>query len=307
MSGVTSAEAGLYDLVVTNSVGSETSLSALLTVNEPVVVVPTVDPVVISSQPQSLSVDENSAANFSVQVTGDGDIAYQWFKNGEVILGATSSNLSFTNADLNDQGLYSVQISNSVNTVVSTQVTLNVEELIEEVVIISQPQSLSVDENAVASFSVQVTGDGDITYQWLKNGEVIDGANASTLSILSASEADVANYSVVVRNSVGPAFSEIASLNVTPIQVVSSSIELTWDIPQEREDGSDLSLGEINGYVIAYGTEQNNLSNTLSVEGASVTSTVLDELASGTYYFTIATVDSDGVQGAYSNVIQQSI
>jgi hypothetical protein len=140
----------------------------------------------------------------------------------------------------------------------------------------------------------------------LKNGQAINGETSSSLNLSSVTLSDAANYSVMVSNSELPVFSDVVSLSVSVVQVVSS-IELSWDIPQEREDGSDLSLGEINGYVIVYGTDENNLTNELTVEGASVTSKVLENLNAGTYYFSIATVDSDGVQGNYSGVINQSI
>ena len=137
----------------------------------------------------------------------------------------------------------------------------------------------------------------------VKDGEIIEGANSASLNLSSVTSSDAGNYSVIVSNSI---VSDAASLNVTVVQV-ASSIELTWDIPQAREDGSDLPLGEINGYLIVYGIDENNLSNQLVVEGASNTMAQVLDLASGTYYFAIATVDSDGVQGAYSSVIQQSI
>lgn len=271
-----------------------------------------VAPVQISSNPQGLTVDQGDTAVFTVTAIGGGEISFQWRKNEQAIQGATSSTLALSNVSSLEAGLYDVVVTNSEGSETSLTALLAVNEpviivpTIEPVVITLQPQSVSVDENGVASFNVQVTGDGDITYQWLKDGAVIDEATTSSLNLSNVSVSDAASYSVMVTNSRGPVISEAASLTVTPVQIISS-IELTWDIPQEREDGSDLSLGEINGYVIAYGTDQNDLSSQLSVEGASSTSTVLEDLSSGTYFFSIATIDSDGVQGSYSNVIEQSI
>ena len=306
VNNVTEADEALYDVVVSNSAGSQYSLSALLTVNPEVVVLPTVEPVVIVTQPQAVTVVENASASFSVQVTGDGEISYQWLKNGQTINGANASTYSISSVNDIDAAAYSVRVTNSQGSVLSNAVALTVTALPEPVVIVTQPQALTVAENASASFSVQVTGSGVIGYQWLKDGEIIDGANSTSFSIDSVTSSDVASYSVIVSNSEGPVVSEAASLNLTVVEVVAS-IELTWDIPEMREDGSNLPLGEINGYVIAYGTDQNNLTNQIVVEGASITSAILEDLDSGTYYFSIATVDSDGVQGAYSGVINQSI
>lgn len=300
-SSVKLSDQGVYSVRIANAQNMLASKTVNLNVAE------LIQAVSIVSQPEALSVDENTLANFNVQVEGSGDISYQWMKDGQAIDGANEAILSFPAVTLDDQGSYSVSVTNTQNTVTSVAVNLDVIELLQEIEITAQPQAVSIDENATASFTVEVSGDGEgVTYQWLKEGAIIDGATRSDFEILAATIADIAQYSVVITSENGVIISETASLDVTPVALISS-IELTWDIPQEREDGSDLALGEINGYVIAYGSDEADMSNHMTVNGASVTSTVLEDLASGTYYFSIATVDSDGVQGAYSGVIQQSI
>tara|TARA_R110001592_G_scaffold38315_2_gene126489 strand:- start:30962 stop:31963 length:1002 start_codon:yes stop_codon:yes gene_type:complete len=267
----------------------------------------------ISSQPQSATKNSGENVNFTVSASGGGSLSFQWRKNQQAIQGATSSTLSLSNLSDSDGALYDVVVSNSAGSVnsLSALLTVNTSVVIEEpvvdpVVIVLQPKGITVNESDSASFSVQATGDGEITYQWLKNGEIISGADSASYSLSAVSTNDAAGYSVIVSNSEGPVVSNAANLSVTVVQL-ASSIELTWDIPEAREDGSDLALGEINGYVIAYGSDENNMSTQLTVEGASTTNTVLENLTTGTYFFSIATVDSDGVQGAYSSVIQQSI
>ena len=71
----------------------------------------------------------------------------------------------------------------------------------------------------------------------------------------------------------------------------------------ERENGDSLALYEISGYMIAYGSSPDNLTSQIFVSGALITSHVVENLAQGTYYFAIATVDSDDVQGVYSSAI----
>ncbi len=298
----------------------------------------------ITTQPQGVTVVSGGNASFSISASGGGTLSFQWRKGGQNIEGATSNSLALNNVTLSDAALYDVVVSNSVGSQssLSALLTVNtpvvivepvepviepvepviepvepviepvepviepVEPIVNPVVIVSQPEALTVEENSAASFSVQVTGDGDITYQWLKDGDIIDGATSSSYSLENTVLTDAATYSVIVRNSEGPVFSDAAALSVTAIEL-PSSIELTWDIPQEREDGSELALYEINGYVIVYGTDQENLSGQLTVDGATSTNAIFADLTTGTYYFAIATVDSDGVQGAYSGVIQQSI
>jgi len=117
--------------------------------------------------------------------------------------------------------------------------------------------------------------------------------------------ADAGLYDVVVTNSEGELASAAVSLGVKEV-VVLSSVKLAWDTPLKREDGTDLELYEINGYVVVYGTDTSNLDQQVNVNGAE-TSVLIESLVEGTYYFSIATVDSEGVQGAYSAQIQQVI
>jgi hypothetical protein len=268
----------------------------------------------ITSQPQNVTKNIGENTSFTVSASGGGSLSFQWRKNQQAIQGAISHSLTLSNLSESDGASYDVLVSNSAGSItsfsalltVNTSVVIIDEPVIDPVVIVSQPQGITVNENDSASFSVQVTAGGEVAYQWLKNGGIIDGAISTSFNLSTVSANDEAVYSVIVTNSAGPVVSNSASLSITVVQV-ASSIELTWDIPQAREDGSDLALGEINGYIIAYGTNENNMSTQLTVEGASATNAILGNLTTGTYFFTIATIDSDGVQGAYSSVIQQSI
>ncbi len=257
---------------------------------------------VITAQPQSAAVDEGESLLLSVQASGE-DISYQWRKDGSVIQGQSGRTLSITDAGLADAGEYDVVISNLAGSVTSLSALLTVRE-IAPVEIVSSPSSVTVDEGLSAVFSVAVNGRGTISYQWRKDGVNLDGETSNTLSLNSVELADAGAYDVLVENEGGIVESVAASLSVIELP---KSIQLSWDIPSQREDGQALELYEIDGYKIVYGTDELNLSSVLSVSGASETSVTVDELLSGTYYFAIATVDSDGVQGAYSETISVSI
>jgi len=301
LSDVALNSAGSYDLVVSNSVSSVTSAAVTLLVNELVVI----NPVVILSQPQALELTEGEQATFSVTAEGGEELVYQWRKGGVAIAGATSASLNISDVALNDAGNYDLVVSSSVSSVTSAVVALLVNELvvINPVVILSQPQALEVTEGEQATFSVTAEGGGELSYQWRKDGVEINGATSSSISLNSAVFSDAGLYNVVISNSEGGLASIAVSLGVNEIL---SSIQLSWDTPLKREDGTDLELYEINGYVIKYGTDTNNLDHQVGVVGAD-TGVLIESLEVGTYYFSIATIDSDGVQGNYSPQIQQII
>ncbi len=177
---------------------------------------------------------------------------------------------------------------------------------VDPVSIVSQPQSTTIDEGGSVVFSVGANGGGTLSFQWRKDGEAISGATSASYTVSAADLADAGIYDVIVSNSVGSVASNAALLAVNEVANVGS-IALSWDIPTQREDGTALELYEIDGYVIAYGTSSADLSSEVSILGAGQTSTLIADLPPATYYFAIATVDSDGRQGNYSTVISQTI
>ncbi len=85
------------------------------------------------------------------------------------------------------------------------------------VLISVNPVSLTVLPGESASFTVGAAGSLPISYQWLKNGVPIPGANSATYTIASASATDAATYSCGATNSFGGAVSAGATLTVVAL------------------------------------------------------------------------------------------
>ncbi len=75
---------------------------------------------------------------------------------------------------------------------------------------------------------------------------------------------------------------------------------LTWVAPSEREDGSGLSLSDIDGFRVYYGTKSGEYSNTIDINNRTVTQMALDSIPSGTYYVVVTTLDTDGRESIFS-------
>jgi hypothetical protein len=111
----------MFDVVVSNSVSSVTSVQAALTVNT-AAVSPT-----ITTQPANQSVTAGQTATFSVVAIGTVPIAYQWQKNGSDITNATSSSYTTPTTTTVDSGaLFRVVASNSAGNVTSNSAMLTV-------------------------------------------------------------------------------------------------------------------------------------------------------------------------------------
>ncbi len=97
------SDAGYYSVSITNSVGSTNTANVLLTVNQ----YPT-----ITLSPQDASVNPGVDVTFTVQASGTGPLSYQWKFEGENIIGANGTNFTRSNIQLDDDGVYSVLVTN---------------------------------------------------------------------------------------------------------------------------------------------------------------------------------------------------
>jgi hypothetical protein len=79
------------------------------------------------------------------------------------------------------------------------------------------------------------------------------------------------------------------------------SATVSWSMPLLNTDGT--ALTDIAGFRIYYGISPTNLTQSVSVMGAGVATHVVDGLASGTYYFAVAAVNSAGVESEVSNPV----
>lgn len=203
---VSAANTGNYFVRVSNGQGTANSNTVSLTIPG----APT-----ITTQPLSLSVNGGAPANFNVGATGNGALSYQWYRNNIALSGANGANLSVSAADTIDSGSYYVVVSNASGTATSNLVTLNVNgSALGSPSITTQPSSVTVNSGMLATFTVAATGDGPLTYQWFQGGVTVAGGTGATLSIPSASSANIGSYYVIVTNASGTATSVPVSLTV---------------------------------------------------------------------------------------------
>ena len=217
LSGVTTNDAGAYDVVVANAYGSATSVVATLTV--------TVAPY-LTLQPRGTSVLVGTPVSFTVAAGGTQPLVCQWRKDGIVLGGKTGFTLSINNVGASDAGGYSVVISNAYGVVTSdvALLTVNVPPYLT-----TQPMDLAVLEGSYGGFTVVAGGSTPLTYQWRKNGISLPGGTDDILSLSGVRTNDVGSYDVVVANGYGAITSLVATLTVyvkpfMTVQPVSRSV-----------------------------------------------------------------------------------
>lgn len=89
--------------------------------------------------------------------------------------------------------------------------------------------------------------------------------------------------------------------------VPANTALLNWVAPMTRVNGESLSMGEIAGFEVVYGTNADVLDQSLAIGDASVDELLVDQLDAGTWYFAIRTLDTDGNRSQLSEVVNKQI
>jgi hypothetical protein len=228
-------------VIVTNASDQEVSAAAVLSVN---------DPVSFSAEPTLTTVNEGSNATFAVQASGAGRLDYQWLKNGQPIADATFSTLLLPKVTPATAGNYSCRVTN----VVGTKTTVAGQLVVRAApAIATAPAVLGrlVQKNARLSVSAQ--GAGNLTYQWLKDGVEIPGADGPELILLKLLELNSGVYSVRVSNDFASTEGVITDLSVFRWKQVAGTYQDVLILPNADSLGTTPFSGRVTVSISASG------------------------------------------------------
>jgi len=85
----------------------------------------------------------------------------------------------------------------------------------------------------------------------------------------------------------------------------SGMATLSWQAPTTNTDGA--ALTDLSGYRIYYGTDAEELSDSVQLTSVGLETYVIDGLGTGTWYFAIKAVTSTGVESALSEIVSKTI
>ncbi len=89
--------------------------------------------------------------------------------------------------------------------------------------------------------------------------------------------------------------------------VSEQTVNLSWTAPTTRTDGDPITLSDLEGYRIYYGTASDNLTPLVDLDDSSITSYSVTELSPGLYYFSVTAYDYDGLESTYSEIVSKEV
>jgi hypothetical protein len=128
---------------------------------------------------------------------------------------------------------------------------------------------------------------------------------SGTLSGVPAA-ADVGTYAnIQISVSDGKASVALAAFTIAVDQMSAGNATLDWTAPIDNTDGSVLT--NLAGYNVHYGTSPDKLTQVINLANPGLTSYVVDNLSTGTWYFAITSYAADGIESSKSGVVSTTI
>ena len=95
------------------------------------------------------------------------------------------------------------------------------------------------------------------------------------------------------------------NMQAAALSQVAASTTLTWQPPLLNSDGS--ALTDLSAFKVYWGTTPGTYSQSVQISNAAARSYTVSGLVSGTYYFVVTALNSQGKESPYSNVWSKTI
>lgn len=170
-------------------------------------------PLSIQRQPGSATNYSGTLIFLSVTAIGTPPLQYQWYFNGTNILGATNNLLRITGATTNNTGVYTVLVTNSQGSVLSSNATITILPP-SAPFFTGEPSDTVVYTGQSFTWTAGFDGSPLFYPQWTKDGTNLPGAIDRWLTFPDVSLSDAGTYTLIISNSWGVVESTNAALTV---------------------------------------------------------------------------------------------
>ncbi|WP_370723627.1 hypothetical protein [Fibrella aquatica] len=275
IAAIQSGNAGTYRVALTGAAtcGNErlTSAGATLVVNVPIL---------ITAPLVSQTICEGSPVTFAPSATGT-ITGYRWYRNGQ-LLNTTDPTYTLTATLANQNDTYRVELIGPCGTVSSTEATLAVIRIETPTITTNKPDGMCVGEQSTLTAS-GCTG----TVTWFRDGNAVGSGNTFTTGETGTYTASCANQGCALQ----PRSNAVQVIQLSPLTVAATVQNVTC-FAGSNGSVTITAAGAAGGpYTVRW------------TNPAGLTSSTAENLATGTYAFTIT--DRVGCTASGSQVVTQ--
>jgi Ig-like domain-containing protein/Regulator of Chromosome Condensation (RCC1) repeat protein/immunoglobulin I-set domain protein len=265
LQSISAEDSGIYQVAVSNSLGTATSLGAPLQVKEGPPFFRSLD---ASSRPYA-----GTPVDLGVPASGSVPIGYQWYLNGVPMAGATNEELTFSRIRGTNGGQWSIRASNQFGSVTSAPVSLRVLYAVVFAGGTNIPNELTniTAISAQPSSYIALRNDGT-AFTWGRTGPTTETSFSNLVEIAMGSGV----FGLTTRGTVA-----VSGVNAAPYVNLTNILAL-------ESDGAGASMLLTNGNVLRITT-----SGTASISPQLTNIVAL--IPGGISSFRSAAINSDGV------------
>jgi hypothetical protein len=239
----------------------------------------------------------------------DGDILTFSIANKPSWASFSSSTGLLNGTPMSDQvGTYSgitITVSDGQDTASLPAFSITVDSVPNQAPSISGSPAGTVTAGSMYSFQPTASdADGDILTFSIANKPSWASFNTSTgtLSGTPATSGTFDNIVISVSDGIASASLSAFTIDVQAAPAPTGSFTLQWTAPTTRSDGTSMSLSDIGGYHIYYGTSAGNYTDQIDVTDGTTQAATITDMPVGTYYLVMTTYDVGGLESAYSSM-----
>ena len=268
-----------YNLNCTGSGGSASD-----TVNVTVLPLPTLS---LTASPTSVTSGGSTTLSWSssnaTSCTASGDWSGTKGVSGSQALSSITANKTY---NLNCTGS-----GGSTNDSVSVTLSLP----LPSITITASPSSITSGESTTLSWSSSNATSCTASVDW-------SGSKGTSGTELMSSITANSTFSLQCSNTTG---SQSGSVNVTVSPVQSGTALISWTSPLLNTDNSTLT--DLTGFKFYYGTLPGNYTKSLTVNSPGISSFLIENLSSTTWYFSMTAYNSTNVESVKSAEVSKTI
>ena len=120
------------------------------------------------------------------------------------------------------------------------------------------------------------------------------------------SAADVGTYTdIFIAVSDGQETAQLLPFSMSVEAYGLGSATLSWLPPSENSDGSQLL--DLAGYHIYWGQESSNYTDSVEIMNPGITTSIIENLLGGTYYFAATAINTGGIESEFSAEVSKTL